>query len=102
VDADNATGLVVGTGDYSYDVFRPWGVLPAGWTFGLISHVAVDSRDRVYFTMYSADGRMLARGRPVTIGAHGVWGDSQGNLYVAEVGVHRVTKLARRPPTARA
>ncbi|PYM32328.1 MAG: hypothetical protein DME15_14445 [Candidatus Rokuibacteriota bacterium] len=286
MNADNATGLVVGTGDFLYDVFRPWGVLPAGWTFGLISHVAVDSRDRVYFyqrkdppvlvfdsdgnfltawgggrlrdahgiyvgpddhiyvcnrdehevlkltpegrvalalgqrgrpslqapfnhpadvavapngeiyvadgygnsaihrfspegehlrswgapgagrgqfttphgiwvdvrervlvadrennrvqlfspegdfygewadlyhpmdiyvdrvgtiyvtdqipriTMYSADGRILARGRPVTLGAHGVWGDSRGNLYLAEVGVNQVTKLARRPLVA--
>ena len=46
---DSATGLVVGTGDFVYDVFRPWGLLPAGWTFGTISHVAVDSKDRVYF-----------------------------------------------------
>jgi hypothetical protein len=49
-------------------------------------------------TMYSPDGLMLARGRPVTMGAHGVWGDSRGNLYLAEVGVHQVTKLVRRPP----
>jgi peptidylglycine monooxygenase len=282
----NATGLVCGSGDFVYDILRPWGTLPPGWSFGLISHVAVDSRDRVYFyqrkdppmlvfdgegnfltgwgdgrlrdahgiyigpddhiyacnrdehevlkltpegrivltlgqrgrpalqapfnhpadvaiapngeiyvadgygnavihrfspegrhigswgrpgaghgefttphgiwidardrvlvadrennrvqlfspegdfygtwsdlyhpmdiyvdgagtiyvtdqipriTMYSPDGRMLARGRPVTIGAHGVWGDSTGNLYLAEVGVNQVTKLARRKPGA--
>jgi hypothetical protein len=41
---------------------------------------------------------MLARGRPVTMGAHGVWGDSRGNLYLAEVAVNQVTKLVRRPP----
>src|SRR6185369_13492439 len=44
---DSTTGLVVGTGDFVYDIFRPWGLLPAGWTFGSISHVAVDSKDRV-------------------------------------------------------
>jgi DNA-binding beta-propeller fold protein YncE len=48
-------------------------------------------------TMYAPDGRMLARGRPVAMGAHGIWGDSRGNLYLAEVGVHQVTKLVRRP-----
>jgi hypothetical protein len=32
----------------------------------------------------------------VAIGAHGVWGDSRGNLYLAEVGLNQVTKLARR------
>jgi hypothetical protein len=44
---DSATGLVCGTGDFVYDVFRPWGMLPPGRSFGLISHVAVDSKDRV-------------------------------------------------------
>src|SRR5262245_66046200 len=43
------SGLVVGTGDYVYDVISPWGTLPAGMTLGVVSHVAVDSRDRVYF-----------------------------------------------------
>ena len=47
--ASNVTNLVVGTGAYVYDVLRPWGVLPAGHTFGLVSHVAVDSTDRIYF-----------------------------------------------------
>ena len=27
----------------------PWGTLPEGWSLGLVSHVAVDSKDRVYF-----------------------------------------------------
>jgi peptidylglycine monooxygenase len=53
-------------------------------------------------TMYSPDGRILSRGRPVTMGAHGVWGDSRGNLYLAEVAVNQVTKLVRRPPASAA
>ena len=71
--------------------------------------IYVDAAGTVYVTdqiprisMYSPDGRLLARGRPVNVGAHGVWGDSRGNLYLAEVGVNQVTKLARRPhPQAR-
>jgi peptidylglycine monooxygenase len=66
--------------------------------------IYVDAAGTVYVTdqiprisMYSGDGRLLARGRPVNVGAHGVWGDSRGNLYLAEVGVNQVTKLARRP-----
>jgi crotonobetainyl-CoA:carnitine CoA-transferase CaiB-like acyl-CoA transferase len=42
--------------------------------------------------------QMLARGRPVDAGAHGVWGDSKGNLYLAEMRLTQVTKLVRRPP----
>jgi peptidylglycine monooxygenase len=66
--------------------------------------IYVDALGTVYVTdqiprisMYSPDGHLLARGRPVNVGAHGVWGDSHGNLYLAEVGLHQVTKLARRP-----
>ena len=42
------TKLIAGTGDYVYEVIRPWGELPAGMEFGIVSHVAVDSQDRVY------------------------------------------------------
>ena len=48
-------------------------------------------------TMFSPEGKLLARGRPVNVGAHGVWGDSQGNLYLAEVSLNQVSKLVRRP-----
>jgi len=65
--ANGRSGLVVGTGDYVYDVISPWGVLPAGMTLGIVSHVAVDSRDRVYFyqrknppvLVFDADGNFL-------------------------------------------
>ena len=38
----------VGTGSYEYEVIETWAKLPAGWTFGPVSAVATDSRDRVY------------------------------------------------------
>jgi hypothetical protein len=38
------------------------------------------------------------RSRPVVVGAHGVWGDSRGNLYLAEVGLNQVTNLTRHLP----
>ena len=38
----------VGSGIYTYEMVENWGALPAGWTFGPVSAVAVDSRDRVY------------------------------------------------------
>ena len=43
----SSTGLVMGTGDFVYDVIRPWGVLPPGQTFGVISHGAVVYGDRL-------------------------------------------------------
>lgn len=51
-------------------------------------------------SMYSPDGTLIARGRPSLMGAHGVWGDSLGNLYLAEATDHRLVKLVRRPAGA--
>src|SRR5215475_14588705 len=66
--ASGRTGLVVGTGDYVYDVISPWGVLPDSMTLGIVSHVAVDARDRVYFyqrkdppiLVFDGDGNFLS------------------------------------------
>ena len=47
-------------------------------------------------TMFSPEGILLGRCKPVPIGGHGMWGDSHGNLYLSEVSpVNRVTKLVR-------
>lgn len=46
--------------------------------------------------MFTGDGRLVGRCKPVPIGAHGVSGDSSGNLYLAEgAPVNRVTRLER-------
>ena len=39
---------VVGTGTYRYELVENWAKLPAGQSFGNVSAVATDSRDRVY------------------------------------------------------
>jgi len=38
----------VGSGSYQYELNESWAKLPVGWTFGPVSAVATDSRDRVY------------------------------------------------------
>jgi len=43
-------------------------------------------------------GALVGRCKPVPVGAHGVWGDSRGNLFLAEVApIDRVTRLAPLP-----
>ncbi|MGH7278050.1 MAG: peptidyl-alpha-hydroxyglycine alpha-amidating lyase family protein, partial [Candidatus Rokuibacteriota bacterium] len=89
-------------------IFSPEGDVLGEWTD--LYHpmdIYMDAQGTVYvtdqiprITMYGPDGTLLARGRPVTQGAHGVWGDSRGNLYLAEVGVNQVTKLVRRRAAA--
>jgi DNA-binding beta-propeller fold protein YncE len=67
--------------------------------------IYVDADRLVYVTdqiprlsMLSADGRLVGRCRPVLYGAHGVWGDSRGNLYLAEAApTNRITKLTPLP-----
>jgi hypothetical protein len=116
VTGQQPRGLVAGTGDLVHNVVRPWGELLAGWSPGQVSEVAADSEVHVYFfyvdgagsvsvtgqiprpSMYSPEGGLLARGRSVAVGARCIWGDSRGNLFPAEVGLHQVTEPARRSP----
>ncbi len=39
---------LVQTDKHDYDLVQDWARLPEGWTFGVVSSVATDSRDRVY------------------------------------------------------
>lgn len=65
--------------------------------------IYVDADGLIYVTdqiprlsQLDADGNLVGRCRPVLNGAHGIWGDSQGNLYLAESAPqNRVTKLNR-------
>jgi DNA-binding beta-propeller fold protein YncE len=67
--------------------------------------IYVDPRGLVYVTdqiprlsLLSPDGTLLGRCRPVLNGAHGIFGDSKGDLYLAEVAPQdRLTKLVRIP-----
>jgi peptidylglycine monooxygenase len=43
---------------------------------------------------FTLDGRLAARCRPVLFGAHGIWGDANGGLFLAELApIDRITKL---------
>jgi len=44
-------------------------------------------------SMLAIDGRLVGRARPALNGAHGVWGDRSGNIFLAEMVPSRVTKL---------
>jgi DNA-binding beta-propeller fold protein YncE len=46
-------------------------------------------------SMFAPDGALVGRCMPVPFGAHGIWGDSFGNLYLAEpYPMNRITRLA--------
>jgi DNA-binding beta-propeller fold protein YncE len=102
VSSDPVPGLVVGTGDFVYDVVRPWGTLPSGWTLGLVSHVAVDSKDRVYFyqrqdppvLVFDRDGQFLRGwGSQRFRDAHGIFVGPDDHLYLCNRDEHEVLKV---------
>ena len=99
---ESTPGLVVGTGDFVYDVVRPWGTLPPGWHLGLVSHVAVDSKDRVYFyqrqdppvLVFDRDGNFLTGwGSQRLRDAHGIFISADDHLYLCNRDEHEVLKL---------
>jgi peptidylglycine monooxygenase len=63
----------------------------------------VDANDNVYvtdqiprLTKFTKDGTLVGRCRPVLFGAHGIWIDSRGDIYLAETApMDRLTKLVR-------
>lgn len=68
--------------------------------------IFIDARGRTYVTdqiprlsMLDADGALVGRCRPVLRQPHGIWGDSRGDLYLAEPPpMDRLTKLVRLTP----
>ncbi|QIE56753.1 peptidase [Pikeienuella piscinae] len=84
-------------------LFTPDGELLDIWT-GFVKPLDVwgDAEDNLYvtdfipsLTMLSADGVRIGRCRPVLNGAHGITGDAEGNLFLAEPSPSRISKLAR-------
>jgi streptogramin lyase len=44
-------------------------------------------------TAFASDGRRLGRCRPSLNGAHGIFGDANGNLFLAEINPNHVTRM---------
>ena len=62
---------------------------PIPWSGRLVRDgAAVATHGDARPSRYPPEDRLL-RGRPVAVGAHGVWGDSRGTLAAAEVGLHQ-------------
>ena len=85
-------------------LFTPEGEFIDQWEdFFRATDVYVDADDVVYvsdlvprLSVFDASGKLIARGRPVLNIPHSLYGDSHGDLYVAEASENRVTKLVRQ------
>ena len=92
---------IMGSGDFSYEVFMDWAKLPEGWSFHEVSDVAVDSKDRVYvfnrgkhpMIVFDRDGNFLSSwGEETFKKAHGVTMGPDDMLYCVDEGDHTVKK----------
>ncbi len=96
------TRLIVGTGDYTFQVVHPFGNLPSGMRFGTISHVTVDSSDRVYVyhradppvVVFDSDGNYLhSWGSGLLVDGHGIYMTPQDDLFMVDRDAHEVVKF---------
>ena len=95
--------LVVDRENERVQVFDREGKFLANW--GGFFHpmdLYVDDRGMIFVTdqvpriaMLNGDGKLAGRCRGAINGAHGLWGDRSGNLFLAELPPARITKLAR-------
>lgn len=93
--------LMAGSGNYVYEVVRPFGELPAGMEFGSVSHVGVDSHDRVYafqrkdppIVIFDRNGKYLnSWGSGMFIDAHGIYLSADDHIYLGNRDAHTVVK----------
>src|SRR5262249_20366665 len=94
--------LVADRENHRVQVFTPDGQFLVAWgDFFRPMDIFIDPQGMIFVTdqvprlsMLAPDGTLVGRCRPVLNGAHGIFGDSEGNLYLAEVAPEdRVTKL---------
>ena len=94
----------VGTGKYTYELVEGWGNLPEGWNLGQTA-IVTDSQDRVYLfnrslhplIVLDREGNYLdSWGGGVLTDAHGMFIDSEDNLYLPVKNNHVVLKYTSR------
>jgi len=95
--------VVLGTGEYKYEVVENWAKLPDGWDFKEVGAVGVDSKDQVYvfnrgehpMMVFDRDGNFLRSwGEGLFRRAHGLHIGPDGMLYCTDDGDgHTVRKI---------
>src|SRR5512132_1003950 len=94
-------GVIVGSGEFRYEVIEGWGKLPEGWTFKEVAAVAVDRKDQVYcFTrgehpiiVFDRDGNFVRSwGEGIFKRAHGATIGPDETIFLTDDGDHTVRK----------
>jgi hypothetical protein len=94
--------IIVGSGDFKYEVVGPFGQSSGGIKIGAVSHVSVDSRNNVYFyqridppiLVFNDKGKMVDHwGEKYLVDGHGIFITSSDEVFVAARGLHEVFKF---------
>ena len=96
-------GVILGSGEYRYEVIENFGKLPDDWTFHEVAAVAVDNKDQLYcFTrgkhpviVFDRDGNFLRSwGDGVFKRAHGATIGPDTTIFLTDDGDHTVRKCS--------
>jgi DNA-binding beta-propeller fold protein YncE len=94
--------IIIGEGEYRYQVTEYWGQLPNGWTYGEVAAVGVDSKDNVYvfnrgkhpMIVLDREGNFLRSwGESVFKRPHGIHVAPDDTLWCTDDGDHTVRHL---------
>ena len=95
--------MIVGSGDYRYEVNADWAKPPDGWSFKEVGGVGVDSNDNVYvfnrgdhpMMVFDREGNFLRSwGDGQYPRAHGVHIAPDDTMFLTDDGGHFVRKVA--------
>ena len=95
--------IIVGQGDYKYEIKENWAKLPDGWSFKEVAAVGVDKNDNVYafgrgehpMMVFDRDGNFLRSwGEGQYPRAHGVHMGPDDSIYLTDDGGHFVRKCS--------
>jgi DNA-binding beta-propeller fold protein YncE len=94
--------IIIGEGEYRYQVTEYWGQLPNGWTYGAVAAVGVDSKDNVYVfnrgkhpvIVLDREGNFLRSwGESVFKRPHGIHVAPDDTLWCTDDGDHTVRHM---------
>jgi DNA-binding beta-propeller fold protein YncE len=96
--------VIVGSGDFRYELVEDWAKLPDGWVFTQVGAVAVDENDDVYvfnrsehpIIVFNRDGEFQRSfGEGHFPSAHGMCFGKDGSLWLADSSDHTVKNFTR-------
>ena len=93
--------MIVGSGDYRYEVNADWAKLPDGWSFKEVGGIGVDNHDNVYvfnrgvhpMMVFDREGNFLRSwGEGQYPRAHGVHVTPDDTMFLTDDGGHFVAR----------